>query len=364
MNILILTPDRVGSTLLQRLITVYANLNENYNPLTINLHELTNGIVEYYNPKFNKTVLGKKEDHWGYHQNLKTVVNLLSNADHDITSRLAYYHIKNRKDSLADQLDFYKYLNENFYIICARRKNLFEHTMSWCIATESKKLNVYSVEEKYNVFSKIHNQGIDVQLEMVEKYLNQYQEYLEWVDRHFQVNSYFEYDRDLPDIENFILGLNIFKSIKTPLTWEDRFNITWNDWNRVHYLLSLIPFNQTFSEEEKDFIKLNIDRYSKARIDIQDLQDDGILVSGIPIKLHTLQQKAQVITNVGQCLEYYNHWIGKTNPSNAIAYHPETLNKIAQIEQSKWTSDIGPKSLLTHNDISGQQLLESDLKFS
>ena len=42
MNVLILTPDRVGSTLLQRLITVYANLNENQQPLTINLHELTN----------------------------------------------------------------------------------------------------------------------------------------------------------------------------------------------------------------------------------------------------------------------------------------------------------------------------------
>jgi hypothetical protein len=364
MNILILTPDRVGSTLLQRLVTVYANLNEDYKPLTINLHELTNGIVQYHNPKFNSTVLGKKEDGWGYHQNLKTIVNLLSNADHDITSRLAYYHIKNRKDSLADQLDFYKYLNENFYIICARRKNLFEHAMSWCIAAESKKLNVYSVEEKYNIFSKIHEQGITVQSESVEKYLNQYQEYLEWVDRHFQVNSYFEYERDMPNIENFILGLNIFKSITNKLTWQDRFGISWNDWNRMHYLLSLVPFGQQFTDEEKEFIKLNTATYSKARIDIQDLQDDGILVSGIPIKLHTLQQKAQVITNIGQCLEYYNGWVGKNNPTNAIAYHPVAMTKIAQLEHSQWTSDIGFRSVLTTDDISNQQLLESDLKFS
>ena len=47
MNVLILTPDRVGSTLLQRLITIYATINENHNPLTINLHELTNGLVTY-----------------------------------------------------------------------------------------------------------------------------------------------------------------------------------------------------------------------------------------------------------------------------------------------------------------------------
>jgi hypothetical protein len=96
--------------------------------------------------------LGKKEGGWGYHQSLQTVTELLSNADHDVISRLAYYHIKNRNDSLADQLDFYRYLNENFYIVCARRKNLFEHAMSWCITTESKKLNVYSSEEKFKTF--------------------------------------------------------------------------------------------------------------------------------------------------------------------------------------------------------------------
>jgi hypothetical protein len=362
MNILILTPDRVGSTLLQRLVTIYANLNEDYNPLTVNLHELTNGLVQYHNPKFNRTLLGKKQDGWGYHQSLNTIVNLLESADHDITSRLAYYHIKNRKDSIADQLDFYKYLNENFYIICARRKNLFEHTMSWCIATEAKKLNVYSAEEKYNVYSKIHEQGINVQSELIEKYLNQYQEYLTWVDSHFQVNSYFEYERDLPNIENFILGLNIFKSVKNPLTWQDRFDISWNEWNRMHYLLSLVPFNQPFSDEEKEFMKINIDRYTNARIEIQDLQDDGILVSGIPIKLHTLQQKAQVITNISQCLEYYNSWVRQNNSSNAIPYQPATLNKIAQIEQSSWTLGIG--TTLSYDDISEQQLLTSDLKFS
>jgi len=41
MNILILTSDPVGSTLLQRVLTVYANINET-NKLSVNLHELTN----------------------------------------------------------------------------------------------------------------------------------------------------------------------------------------------------------------------------------------------------------------------------------------------------------------------------------
>jgi len=362
MNVLILTPDRVGSTLLQRLITVYANLNENQQPLTINLHELTNGLVSYHNDNFNTTVLGKKEGGWGYHQNLSTIVDLLDAAGHDVVSRLAHYHIKNRKDSIADQLDFYRYLNENFYIVAARRKNLFEHAMSWCISTESKKLNVYSFDEKYKVFKDLQEHGINVQPESMEKYLNQYQEYLQWVDNHFRVNSYFEYERDLPNIEDFILNLNVFKTMKSPLRWRDRFDIEWQDWNRMHYLLSLVSFKYEFSNEEKEFMKNNINQYTSCRIEIQDLQDAGILVSGIPIKLHTLKQKAEVIKNISQCLGHYNQWIGINQPTNAIAYQPEILEKYALLEHSQWSTG-GSGTQLTLDDIPAQQLLLSDLKF-
>jgi len=362
MNVLILTPDRVGSTLLQRLVTVYANINENNDPLTINLHELTNGITSYHNDTYNRSMLGKKEGHWGYHQSLKTVVDLLKNCDHDVVSRLAHYHIKNRKDSLPDQLDFYRYLNENFYIIAAKRKNLFEHAMSWCISVESKKLNVYSFEEKHRIFEHIHRNGINVQYESMEKYLNQYKDYLDWIDSHFQVNSYFEYERDLPNIENFILQQNIFKSIQNPLNWQDRFGISWNDWNRMHYLLSLVMFKYTFSQEEKQFMSDNIDLYSACRAEIQDLQDSGILVSGIPIKLHTLEQKAKVIHNIGDCLTYYNKWISVLQPEFAVGYDPETLTRAAQLEHQQWKSQM-PGSLLTVNELPKEKLALSDLKF-
>ncbi len=362
MNILILTPDRVGSTLLQRLVTVYANINENNNPLTINLHELTNGITMYHNNTFNRSVLGKQEGAWGYHQNLGTVVDLLKNCGHDVTSRLAYYHIKNRKDSLSDQLNFYQYLNDNFFIIAAKRQNLFEHAMSWCISVESKKLNVYSFEEKYQTFEHIHQHGINVQQESMQKYLQQYQEYIDWVDRHFRVNSYFEYERDLGNIENFILNQNIFKSIDRPLNWQDRFEISWQDWNRMHYLLSLVMFGHEFSDEEKQFMKDNIDLYRQCRTHLQDLQDNGILVSGIPIKLHTLKEKAKLIHNIGDCLTYYNHWVAEHQPSYAIGYEPDALTKSAELEYQAWKSTKSG-SLLTYDDMPKEKLALADLKF-
>ena len=360
MNVLILTPDRVGSTLLQRLITVYANLNENQQPLTINLHELTNGLVSYHNDSFNCKILGKQEGGWGYHQSLQNIAGLIDDCGHDVVSRLAHYHIKNRKDSAADQLAFYKWVNENFYIIAARRNNLFEHVMSWCIAVESKRLNVYSFEEKHATYHKLLEHPIDVPEEMVKKYLVQYQEYMDWVDSHFHVNSYFEYERDLAGIEQYILNLSVFKKYKNPLTWKDRWEISWEDWNRMHYLLSLVPFDHHFTDQEHNFMKSNIDLYTTCRIDIQDLQDQGILVSGIPIKLHTLQQKTKLISNVPQCLEYYNNWARSATANFALTYTPAEMTNLAALEHNTWCADTG--RALTHNDITQQKLLLSDLK--
>ena len=361
MNVLILTPDRVGSTLLQRVLTVYANINENKIPPTINTHELTNGLVSYHNSTFNCDILSKQPGQWGNHQSLPTIVDLLEKRNHDIIGRVAHYHIKGRNDSMADQLPFYQYLNDNFYIIACRRKNLFEHAMSWAISAQSKLLNVFSFDEKYITFKDLQKNGMDVQPEVVEKYLRQYDQYLDWVDRHFNVNTYFEYERDMPNIEQFILNLNVFKGWETrPLTWEDKFDIDWNTWNRMHYLLSLVPFDHPFDEEEKTFIKNNIELYTNCRNFIRDLKLAGVMINEIPIKLHTLKQKADIISNIDQCLLSYNKWVGKVQPSYALPYTPAELTQVAQIEHNSWTKDTG--SLLTYNDVSKNQLLLSDLK--
>ena len=111
MNVLILTPDRVGSTLLQRLITVYM-LRKGFDRPVINLHELSNGLTKYYNTTLNQEVLGKpKGTQWGYFQTLTEVQDLLKSVDHYKTSRLAHYHIVNRQDSVAEQIKFYEYIN-------------------------------------------------------------------------------------------------------------------------------------------------------------------------------------------------------------------------------------------------------------
>ena len=117
MNVLILTPDAVGSTLLQRMLTIYMQFH-NFDRPVINLHELTNGLARYYSPDFNQELVGKKAvKSWGYHQSLPQVTEMLSSVDHYKTSRLAHYHLVRRGDSVAQQIPFYNYLNENFFII-------------------------------------------------------------------------------------------------------------------------------------------------------------------------------------------------------------------------------------------------------
>lgn len=362
MNVLILTPDRVGSTLLQRLISVYANINENYQPLTINLHELTNGLVSYQNDHFKRNILGKKEGGWGYHQSLESIVELISSCDHDIVSRLAHYHIRNRQDTISDQLAFYQYLNDNFFIIAARRQNLFEHALSWAISVESKKLNVYSAQEKFQVYQHISKNKICVQQDVIRKYLDDYVIYMNWVDSHFRVNSYFEYERNLPFIEDYILNLNVFRSHNKPLTWLDRFDISWTDWNHMHYLLSLVPFDYHFSTDEKKFMSDHIDSYTQCRVAIQDLQDQGVLVSGIPIKLHTLYEKSNLISNMENCLLTYNQWATGTDRVYAVTHDAKNLNQAACLEHDKWTHGTD-RSRLTEQHISVDKLLLSDLRF-
>lgn len=338
MNVLILTPDRVGSTLLQRLLTIYMTAHEFDKPV-INLHELTNGIMEYYSPTFNRNVLGKPFDKpWGYYQTLPEITELLSGADHYVTSRLAHYHIQNRQDSMADQYPFYQFLNENFYIISARRDNIFEHAISWCIYSESKKLNVYSHSEKLETFSKIYRNKISIDPGNMINYLFKYKDYLQWVDSHFHVSSYFYYDRDMQRLEDYILNLNIFGSQPKKKTWQDIFDIEFKDWNRCHYLLSdlsgigkqltnlpqLTYENKanyqlqslepsavldSLTTQDQQFLIKSKNAYVKSADAIKELVDHKVLVTGVPIKLQTLLEKRLLIQNFDECVETYNAWM-------------------------------------------------------
>ena len=333
MNILILTPDRVGSTLLQRYITVMMQ-EYDYGKPVINLHELTNGLQFKPSLEFPMDILTKpNKETWGYYQSLSEITHLLKKAEHYKTSRLALYHIVNRKDSLPDQLSFYQYLNDNFFIISARRENLFEHALSWCIVAASKHLNVYSAEEKMNAFNNIYEQGITVDPEVFKTYLNRYQIYLEWVDRHFNVNSYFNYEKDINSIDEYVSKLDIFPANTHLKTWEDVYGISWKEWNTCHYLNSsqhnlllsstkpleleyskttgtalATVTNNLATQSAIKFLESRTNSYNDANSQIAKLVKDDVLVTPIPIKLQTLAEKSMIVKNFMEVIDTYNDW--------------------------------------------------------
>jgi hypothetical protein len=393
MNVLILTPDAVGSTLLQRMLTIYMQFHQFDRPV-INLHELTNGLAKYYSPEFNQELVGKRAvKNWGYYQSLEEVVELLGSVDHYKTSRLAHYHIRNRGDTVAEQIPFYNYLNENFYIISCRRANVFEHALSMTLNKITKKLNVYTADEKIDTFYNIYQSGIDLDHQSFIHQLNAYRDYINWSDQYFNVSSYFNYEQDVPRIEQFILNLPLFNNQPELVTWEKNFGITFNTWNKMHYACSDLgslmiestseinlpisnstPLNKIgrwengrLVEQQKPillpttvndqctkqhiqhngvFSLLNQDRqdqlsfatqgYKEGQKTIDQMVNLGIIISGPPIKKQTLSEKMKIVKNFDALIQVYNNWAEK-NASIATPIVKENLSTQIQQENQFWT---------------------------
>ena len=367
MNILILTPDRVGSTLLQKYITVTMQ-NYDYQHPVINLHELTNGLESYHSTKYNQQVLGKpKKSSWGYYQSLEEITRLLGSVPHFKVSRLAQYHILNRQDLLKDQLSFYQYINDNFFIISARRQNLFEHALSWCITSFSKHLNVYDHQEKISVFKDLYQKKITIDREVFKNYLDKYVNYLNWVDNHFAINSIFNYEKDMSDLESYVNNLDIFPTNQKSVSWKDQYGISWQDWNACHYLISdmsgfsgdlshgqnlllensdnvqrpLLSMNMNqlmtrpgLSLSHQEFLTTHTAPYLDTYKKIYNLTNDRTLVGGMPIKLQTLAEKALLVKNFKECLDTYNEWSNKSSIGQFLSI--ESLSDTALTELETW----------------------------
>jgi hypothetical protein len=389
MNVLILTPDRVGSTLLQRVLTVYM-LRKGFDKPVINLHELTNGLEKYYNEILSQEVLGKpKGTQWGYYQTLLEIETLLKSIDHYKTTRLAHYHIVNRQDSMVDQLKFYEYLNDNFFIIGCRRENLFEHALSWGIQGHSKKLNVYNAEEKINSFYNIYKNKITIPEQTITNYLNKYKEYINWSDSYFNVQSYWNYDTDIKDIEKYVLNLDFMHGSESN-SWYDMFGQDFDTWNTCHRMLpnlllnranatqiefsnskeqhnsplwlqhltefvknqTLIPTGMSnqvehaisITNEEFKFLDKNIQIYQDINSKMVQLVKDGFLVTGIPLKLQSLKEKKFVINNFDQCIQWYNNWVEKNNFGKL--YSDSDLDSLMIQEDQQLNFSIDQQNLL------------------
>jgi hypothetical protein len=232
MNVLILTPDAVGGTLLETTLAMYMQ-SQNFDQPVISVKDLALGVKTHYQPELDKTILQRLGEN--EFQSLPDLVNTLSSVDHYTVAKLTNYIMRRRNDSQKDQNILYNYLNDNFYIITCRRDNLFEHALSWGINMVSKTLNVYDHQTKIKNFGYMYANGITLDPLALVNNLNNYKDYLSWCNTHFKVSSYYCYEKHATDLESYILNLPIFSQTQSPRGWNDIYGISFNDWNKCHY---------------------------------------------------------------------------------------------------------------------------------
>ena len=361
MNVVILTPDSVGSTLLQRTITVQMLLSDFDKPV-INLHELTNGLTSHYSPDLQSMVLGK-DFKLGYSQSLNTIVQLLEAHDHYKTSRLAHYHLIRRQDSLEDQKNLYRHLNRNFFIIMAKRTNLLDYALSWALRNISKKINVYSSSEKVYSLVEMYKDPVTIDIERLTNHLDDYKKYVDWANINFDINSTFYYEQHLPNLENYILNLPIFSN-KQKRSWHDAFNISFTDFNKCHKSVSDIGAlaltkpddikllthdknDSTIDLEEtiiknlpastQTYLSVHKQNYKKTHKAIDHLVKLGLLVTNIPVKKHTFAEKKLVVKNFSDCINAYNVWVQK-NPNLGEPIESNTLQLCHESDNTIWST--------------------------
>jgi hypothetical protein len=322
MNYLVLTPDGVGSTYLQRALTVYLNSSgRNY----YNTHELLNGLVLDSNNNLYKKMMG-------YRQSIEEIVKLIEKNEGNIVSRLAQYHVEARlagewvdkgfipqsnifqeRNKHEDYTEFYDTCRNSYDKLIYCTRDPFEYALSWCIRSMTGKLNVYSIKERVET----HNEdsSYDIDLEFFLSKLDQYKRYIYWVKDNFPNAVEVQYDDIHQDIDTVLSNIS-GKDYRMFDTW----GVSLQDYSTMLYKVSKV-YNKNV-------------HYSDNLLEYQSLlvSQKKLFRSGIPIKMNTLRDKSKSVTNFISSLDTYNKWATSSNEYPELS-EDQILNKIEREEQ-------------------------------
>lgn len=292
MNYLILTPDGVGSTILQRLLTMAFYLE---NRPVQNTHELTDGIEL-------KDGIAIKNYSLKYSQSLSEIQNIVQEqAQTTLVSRLAKYHLDNRKDPVTDCEDFYKFLNTHFEkkIMCVR-KNIFEYAMSWSIRNGSGLNNLYDKEDR-DIVSKVTEVDEDYFLMKCQQYVK----YIEWIEHNFPEVETVSYESMVKESDAVMHQLTGYEN-----TFTEKIGLP---------LRSLLANEYNFlkNKSESNLSKQELKALVKYKQTCTELLQKNITIN-VPLKSTTLTDKKNQVKNFDVCLDKFykfakNHnWIDQS----------------------------------------------------
>ena len=299
-NYLILTPDGVGSTYLQRALTVYLHsAGLDY----WNTHELLNGLDLLDGNLY-------KDFNLGYSQTIPEICELLQSTSNSLVSRIAQYHVINRSNEKGKEnyQQFYDACNKKFDKIFYCTRDPFEYALSWSIRKNTKTLNVYDIKERISVHGEDVKQILD--LEYFNQKLEQYSAYEYWAEDNFNITRAVDYDDNHRDVDSMMKELTGLDH-----DVEDRFGVSLQDYSTVRYMTSM--YMQT-KDKQYLFNKNKTTGVMKLKRFIQRLVPDKLL-SEIPVKMNTMQDKQKRVLNFNDAVEVYNKWTSTTNSHMPIS---------------------------------------------
>ena len=300
-NYLILTPDGVGSTYLQRALTVYLNsAGLDY----WNTHELLNGLDLLDGNLY-------KDFNLGYSQTLPEICGLLESTSNSLVSRIAQYHITNRlRNNKEDYQQLYDTCNKKFDKIFYCTRDPFEYALSWSIRHNTDKLNVYSIKERISVHGEDIKHLID--LDFFNRKLEQYSKYEYWAEDNFNITRAVNYDENHGDVDSMMKELTeLDHNVK------DRFGVSLQDYSIIRYMTSM--YTQTKNKKwlpNKSKAKGVFEIHNFIR---QLALDYNKLPTTIPVKMNTMQDKQKCVINFDDAVEVYNKWSTTTNSHMLIS---------------------------------------------
>jgi len=336
MNYLVLTPDGVGSTYLQRALTVYLNSSglEYYNT-----HELLNGLALDEDNNLHKVRKGRIAEEKlivGYSQSLEEIVKLIKRNEGNLVSRIAQYHVEDRlagkwpywinslsekgnrdlaeRNKNEDYTEFYDTCRNNYDKIFYCTRDPFEYALSWSIRIITGKLNVYSIKERIET----HGENVtydDIDLDFMTTKLDQYERYIYWVKDNFKDAVEIKYDDMYTNIDSVLSNITEL-DYKMLNTW----GTSLQDYNTLLYKMSMI-YNPALDYSDK------LIEYQKILV-----KQNKLFHSGMPIKMTTLQDKSKRVSNFVSCLETYNKWAKGSNEYSELSKE-QILDKIQKEEQ-------------------------------
>ena len=284
MNYLVLTNDGIGSSYLQRSLTLYLNsAGIEY----WNTHELLNGVACN-----NGNIYKQWRDNNFELQPVNEIITCLNESTNNIVSRVGLHWAHERNDIST----LYPTLRSKYNKILMCKRDPFEYALSWAIRSSEGIGNLYRVDKKRSL-----SLNYDVDMDFFKTKLEEYHKYIYWTMDNFNAQevNYNDLQINIDNMMQKITGLD--HSV------EDKFGISLQNYSRVRYLASTGVYEKEHTQSAVALKNFE----NRLKVNKQ-------LPKGMPIKLYTLDDKRKRIDNFTECVNVFNDWAAGKNEYDTI----------------------------------------------